>query len=262
MKTFILLVLFVFNSYLIIAQQPVNHVNGGTFLKTIEYNLLHPGGTEEENMYNLEHKSEIDRLFFGIKNSVVEFVFKDSPEGSNVATAFHIIKNREDNSYELEVMRLQNLLDVYNRKLKYVLLEKLTPIHTPFWLSTVISRETEDRIKEHNKQAAFLKNSDDLYKPYRPMSLKLQISKELAERIHDKTLLLIENFKGVGIPANITDGFEVAFRCVKDDELWTLSIHCPQGEPLMFSDLFRQLITDSFDNKMNEPKYLKLLDEI
>ena len=74
--------------------------------------------------------------------------------------------------------------------------------------------------------------------------------------------MLIENFRGVGIPLNIADGFEVTFRCVMDDELWSLSIHCPQGKALQFSDLFRQLITDSFDNKMNETKYLKLLDEI
>lgn len=48
--------------------------------------MLHPGVAEEGNMYNLEHKSEIDRLFFGTKNSFVEFVFEDSPEGSNEAT--------------------------------------------------------------------------------------------------------------------------------------------------------------------------------
>ncbi len=262
MKTFILLVLFVFNSYLIIAQQPVNHVNGGTFLKTIEYNLLHPGGTEEENMYNLEHKSEIDRLFFGTKNSFVEFVFTDTPEGSNKATAFRIIKNHQDDSYELEVMRLQNLLDVYYNKLKNVLLEKSTPIVTPFWLSTAVSHETKNQIREHNKQAASLKYQDDLYKPYRPEPLKIQINNELVEKLHEKTSILIENFKGVGKPANIADGFEVTFRCVMDDELWTLSIHCPQGKALQFSDLLRKMITDGFENKIDESKYLKLLDNI
>lgn len=262
MKTFILSVLFVFNGNLIMPQQPVNHVNGGAYLKTIEYNVLHPGVTEDGNMYNLEHKSKFDRLFFGTKNSFVEFVLESTPEGNNEAIAFRIINNRQNNSYELEVMRLQNILDVYYRKLKYMLVENLTPIYTPFWLTTVVSRETKDRIKEHNKQAALLKNSDDLYKSYRPEPLRLQICNELAEKIHDKTLLLIENFRGVGIPANITDGFEVVFRCVNDDELWTLSIHSPQGKSLRFSDLFRQLIMDSFDNKINESKYLKLLDEI
>lgn len=262
MKSIILSIMFVFAANLIMSQ-PINHIAGGEYLKTIEYNVLHPGVTEEGNMYNLKHKSEIDRLFFGTTNSFVEFVFESTPEGSNEAIAFRIIKNRQDNSYELEVMHLQNILDVYYRKLKHVLIENLTPIYIPFWLSTAIPREIDDRIKEHNKQASRLKNSDDLYIFYRPKPLKLQISKELAEKIHDKTLLLIENFRGVGIPANISDGFGVTFRCVKDDELWTLRIHTPEeGKILKFSDLFRQLITESFDNKMKETKYLKLLDEI
>lgn len=48
-----------------------------------------------------------------------------------------------------------------------------------------------------------------------------------------------------------------------DNELWTLSIHSPkEGKALQFSDLFRQIIADGFDNKIDESIYLKLLDEI
>jgi len=117
-------------------------------------------------------------------------------------------------------------------------MDKLSPIYTSFWLTTVVSRETKDRIKEHNKQAAHLKKSDELYTPYRPEPLKIQISSELAEKMHDKTSILIENFRGVGIPLNSADGFTVTFRCVKDNELWTLWIHNPmEGKTLQFSDL-------------------------
>lgn len=255
-------VMFVFGCNLI-KSQPVDHVSGGKYLKTIEYNVLHVGVTEDGNRYNLEHKSLIDRLFFGTKNSFVEFVFEDSPEGSNEATAFRIIKKPQDNSYELEVMRLQNMLDVYNKRLMFMVSDKTTPIFTPFWLSNAVSYETRSRISEHNKRAKLLKNSDDLYKPYRPEPLKFQISKELAEKIHEKTSMLIENFRGIGIPLNITDCFVITFRCVVNDELWTLSVHCPlEGKSLQFSDLFRQIITDSFDKKIDETKYLNLLDEI
>lgn len=245
-----------------IMPQPIKHTNGGGYLKTIEYNVVHQGVTEEANVYNLEHKSVIDRLFFGTTNSFVEFIFEDSPEGSNESSAFRIIKNRKNESYQLEVMRLENLHDVYYNKLKNVLLEKSTPIVIPFWLSTIISRETENQVRVHNKQVALYKNNDELYKPYRPEPLKLQIEKELAEALHNKTSMLIENFKGVGIPLNINDGFKVTFRCVMDNELWSLSIHHPQGKALLFSNLFRQIISDSFDDKLNETKYLNLLDEI
>ncbi len=124
---------------------------------------------------------------------------------------------------------------------------KTTPIFTPFWLSKTFSYETKNNISEHHKQANILKYSDELYKPYRPEPLKFQVSRDLAEKLHKKTSMMIENFKGIGIPLNIYDGFQVTFRCVVEDELWTLSIHYPQGKALRFSDLFRQIIADSFD---------------
>lgn len=257
------LVLFGFAGNFMMMSQPINHPSGGEYFKTTEYNVLYLGVTEDENRYNLEHKSAIDRLFFGTKNSFIEFVFEDTPEGSNEAIAFRIVRNPKDGSYELEVSRLKNLLEVYYKKLMHVVSEKTTPIFIPFWLSNMVSSETECRVSEHNKQANSLKYSDELYKPYRPEPLKFQVSREFAEKLHEKTSMLIENFKGEGIPLNINDGFQVTFRCVVGDELWTLSIHCPNdGKVLQFSDLFRQIITDGFDSKIDEAKYLKLLDEI
>lgn len=260
MKTIITLsIMFAFTGNLMMSQ-PVNHENGGRYLKTIEYNVVHPGVTEDDNMYNLAHKSVIDRLFFGTKNSFVEFVFADSPEGSNETVAFRIIQNIESESYKLEMMRLENMLKVYD--IRRTLLEKTTTVSLPFWVSKVLSKETEEQIKDHNKQAAIFKYNDELYKPYRPEPLRFQIYKEFAEKLHEKTSILIENFKGVGIPLNINDGFEVTFRCVMDDELWTLSIHYPQGKALQFSNLFRKIIEDGFNNKIDELEYCKLLDEM
>ena len=263
MKKFICFsVVFAFTCNLMMSQ-PINHSNGGEYLKRIEYNVLHSGATDDEHMYNLEHKSVIDRLFFGSRNSFVEFVLEDTPEGSNEATALRIIKKQNDNSYELEVMRLQNLLDVYYEKLMHVVSEKTTPIFAPFWLSSAVSSETKNRINEHNKEANSLKHSDELYKPYRPEPIKLEVSRELAEKLHEKTSMLIDNFKGVGTPLNINGGFRVTFRCVVDDELWTLSVHYPDNRTVLrLSDLFRQIITDSIDGKMDETKYLKLPDKI
>jgi hypothetical protein len=258
MKVIIILsIMFVFSGNVIMSQS-VDHTDGGNYLKTVEYNVVFPGVTEDDNMYNLEHKSIIDRIFFGIKNSFVEFVFEDSPEGSNQATAFRIIKNRQDNSCKLEVMRLPNMLEVYD--MQRALSEKTTPIPFPFWLSVAVSPEIGDRIKGHNKQASTFNHSDDWYQPYRPQPETFPLSKEFAEKLHRKTSTLIDGFKGEGIPPIIVDGYEVTFRCVVEDELWALSIHCPQGRALQLSDLFRQIIEDGFENKIDESKYLQLLD--
>ena len=260
MKAIIILsIMFAFTGNLIISQ-PVNYENGGRYLKTVEYNVIHPGVTEDDYMYNLKHKSIIDRLFFGTKNSFMEFVFIDSSEGSNQSVTFRIIQNLENDSYKLEVMCLEDMLKVYD--IRRTLLEKTTTISLPFWVSKVLPKETEEQIKNHNKQAAIFKYNDELYKPYRPEPLNFQICKELAEKLHEKTSILIENFKGAGIPLDINDGFEVTFRCVIDNELWTLSIHYPQGKALQFSNLFREIITDGFDNKLDQDKYIEILDNI
>lgn len=260
MKAIIILsIIFVFSGNVILSQ-PIDHKDGGEYVKTVEYNVIIGGVTEEPSRYNLEHKSILDRIFFGNKNSFVEFVFEDSPEGSNEATALRITKNPQGDSYKLEVMRLQNMFEVYN--IQRTLLEKTTPISVPFWVSKVIPRETTEQIRNHNKQAAIFKYNDDLYQSYRPDPKVFIINKELAGKLHWKTSMLIDNFKGEGIPAIIADGYEVTFRCVVENELWTLSIHCPQRRALQLSDLFRQIIADGFDNKIDESIYLRLLDEI
>ena len=254
-----LFVIFLFSGNIIISQ-PVNHIDGGRYLKTIEYNIFNRGISEEFNNYNLEHKSIVDRIFFGSKNSYIEFVFKDSPEGSNEATAFRINKNLQDDSYKLEVMRLENMAKVYD--IEKTILEKTTQILLPFWVSKVIPMETAAQMKDHNKQALIFKINDDLYKPYRPDPEVFVISKELAEKLHRKTSMLIDEFKGKGISVNILDGYVVTFRCVMEDELWTLSIHIPQGKALQLSDLFRQITRDGLRNNIDELEYIKLLDDI
>lgn len=260
MKTNIILIIaFIFSANVIMSQS-IDHIEGGQYLKTVEYNVIMSGEKKEFDWYNLKHKSFIDRLFFGTKNSFVEFIFEGSPEGSNEATAFRIIKNQQDDSYIIEITRFRNVHKLYN--IRDLLLEKTTPLKIPYWISATFSFEIRDRIEEHNKQIAILKNRDDLYEPYRPEPKEFQLSKEFAEKMHGKTATLIDNFKGIGIPANIFDGNNVTFRCISEDELWTLSIHCPQRRALQLSELFQQIIADGFDNKMDESKYLKLLDEI
>ncbi len=260
MKTNIILIIaFIFSANVIMSQS-IDHIEGGQYLKTVEYNLLMSGVKEEYDMYNLKHKSFIDRLFFGTKNSFVEFLFVDSGEGSNEATAFRIIKSQQDDSYKIEIMHFQNIHKLYD--IRDLLLEKTTPLKIPYWISATFSFEIRDRIEEHNKQIAILKNRDDLYEPYRPEPKEFQLSKEFAKKTHRKTVTLIDNFKGKGIPPMIFDGNNVTFRCISEDELWTLSIHCPQRRALQLSELFQQIIADGFDNKMDESKYLKLLDEI
>lgn len=51
MKAIIILsIMFAFTSNFVMSQ-PVRHINGGHYLKTVEYNVIHLGKTEESNIY-------------------------------------------------------------------------------------------------------------------------------------------------------------------------------------------------------------------
>lgn len=255
MKKFIIIMSICFSQ--IALSQSSDHVEGGRFLKRVEYNVISPGTTEADNRYNLLSKSILDRIFFGETNSLVEFVFRGSAEGINEVSAFRIIKKSQ--TYSLEIMRIPNVEEVY--KLEQQLSAEVNEIVIPNKLLGSISSEGKDLISAHNKEAARAAYSGDLYKPYRPKAQTFQISKQFAEKLHDKTASLIHIFKSEGIPPTIFDGYEMTFRCVVGNEVWTLTVHEPQGRVLQLADVFRQIMSN-YRDKTDESKYFKLLDEI
>ena len=237
----------------VMLSQSSDHIEGGLFSKKVEYNILIKGVKESDNQYNLDSKRTLDRVFFGETNSPVEFVIQTSFEG---ASGFRI-KKKSDSSYRIEVMNLPNSDEVIDR-----LSKKENEIHIPYELQGGMTLDGLNQINEYNKKVVYAKRNGEIYKPFRPKSRSFPISKQLAEALHGKMVLLIAGFKAEGVPPLISDGCEVTFRSVVGDELWTLIIHSPQKRALLLSDLCRQIITDSNNGKLNENKYLELLNEI
>ena len=105
-------------------------------------------------------------------------------------------------------------------------------------------------------------------------SLSFPISNQFAEKLYKKTTFFIDNFKAVGGPVQITeeggilmriitDGVRVTFRTVVDEEVWTLKIRIPSGNARNMSDLFMQIIKESYKNKtIDEVTYTKMLDDV
>jgi hypothetical protein len=58
------------------------------------------------------------------------------------------------------------------------------------------------------------------------------------------------------------DGYDVTFRTVVDDEVWSLKIHEPTGNALKMADICRQIMTDMETKTFKESKYVELLDDI
>jgi len=87
------------------------------------------------------------------------------------------------------------------------------------------------------------------------------VSNQFAEKMYNNMVLLIDNAKARGTQLLVIHGYEVTFRAVVEDEVWSLTIHMPFGDALKMSDLCRQIIDDADNDKLNEAKYIKILDD-
>lgn len=89
----------------------------------------------------------------------------------------------------------------------------------------------------------------------------IPVSDMFTDSVYVKTINTIETYKAIGKPAMIFDGDMITFRCVVGAEVWTFTIHEPDGKIKKTSDLFRQMIADVEAGTFDEAKYLKMLGD-
>jgi len=214
------------------------HIDGGHFIKRIEYNLK----SQFDSTNNLDSRGSIGKLFFGDFNTPVEFSYLPSSTAAmnkELISAFRIVNN---SSNILEVKYISNYEEADKEaKKKYPMSFQLSMEH------------------EHNK-VALAKQHEEMLILYKVETLSFPISKRFADILYQKMVSLIDNFKAKGAPPIYFGGYSVLFRNVVDDEVWSLRINEPKGDALKMSDLCRQIITDAIDNKMDEEKYISVLD--
>jgi len=233
---FIIGLLLVFFSQFLFSQSK-EHINGGQFVKRIEYNLK----SQFDSTINLESKGIIGKLFFGDFNAPVEFYYLPSSTSAmykEIISAFRIVRN---SSNTLEVRYISNYKEAGEEA------QKKYP---------VIGRNLTT---EHNKDA-LAKQHEEMSRLYKIETVSFHISELFAENLYKKIVLLIENFKAKGAPPLMTGGYGVEFRTVVDDELWSLNIWYPRGDALKMADLCRQIITDAIHNQLDEQSYIYVLD--
>ena len=64
MKTNIILIIaFIFSANVIMSQS-IDHIEGGQYLKTIEYNLIMSGEKKEFDWYNLKHNKQRMNIYY------------------------------------------------------------------------------------------------------------------------------------------------------------------------------------------------------
>ncbi len=217
---------------------------GGRFTKTIGYNLL-----VLEDTYNLESKSDIEKLLFGKYNSPVEFFHIPS---SGEYAGFRIVRDSAKTSYTLEVKYITNYVEA-----RHIADTKYPLINTPLSLDKFQNQYLSEDEKE---LLSFRRNREERIKLYNVEILSLPITEQFAEKLHDKMASVIDNFKAGGVPPHIFDGYEVTFRTVVEDEVWSLKVQAPGGNACTMSDLCIQIIEDVKNDTFKETKYIKLLD--
>jgi hypothetical protein len=84
----------------------------------------------------------------------------------------------------------------------------------------------------------------------------IPVTQEFASKLHDAVSEAINNFKGNGRPEGIKGGYTGTFRCIVEDELWTLTVKMPNGYIGKLTDLCKLIIKDAETNDLDESKYI------
>ena len=264
-KFFISSFLWAFVIQLVFSQND-DHIEGGSFLRRVEYNLIKKGGefndTTCSNLYNLNSKSDVEKVMFEDINSPIEFFFNPSYRYmSEILSGFRIVRDSVNMSYILEVKRISN----YNEAVREARIEagkwrRDHLINLPEKILNSLPEEVVILLRDYNRNISV----DQIYSEEFPKHLKvktisLKISDQFAEHLQRQMIWFIGTFKARGVPLTIADGYSVTFRTIVGDEVWSLNVHEPQGDIVKLSNVCRQIITDVTNNQLDDLKYVFIL---
>jgi hypothetical protein len=231
-----------------------------SFIKRIEYNFIDVELVKEVEdelviagyQCNFGSKSDVEKLFFGDFNAPIEFFYAPSFESS---TGFRIRKDSLNTSWILEYKHIPNYEKVL-RKCEDKYLVSGIP-------ADMMHSMPLDSIPLYSNELIWKQIHDESLKFFRVETQSFCISDQFAEKLYQKMVLFINNFKAKGRLILAMDGYSVTFRNVVDDEVWSLEIHLPEGDALKLVDFCRQIMTDIETNTFKEStKYIELLDEL
>jgi hypothetical protein len=231
--------------------------DGRKFLKRVENNLLNNAkiisNGKISRMYNLQSKTDTEKLLFGKINAMVEFFIEPSFEG---AYGFRIVKDSLNADYMIEHKYISNW-DTVSSELS----KEFPGIGVEADTVSSLTQEDFRKMAAHNREMSDKRQKESLGR-YKIDDQSLSVSNLFAEKLYETVTVAIKNFVMKGDPAGILDGNTVTFRCVVGDEVWTLTIHEPDNELLRLTDLCNQLIEDIKAHNVNEANYIALFEDM
>ena len=221
--------------------------------------VLH--ATSVEGVDNIESKSPLEKVLFGNTNAKIEFVVEPSVEG---AYGIRVIKDSSETSSSLEVKRIINWKEVEKQ------MQKAFPVkgYTIQELNAKIAER--EKMSEEERELSILKSrirnekrEKESLKRYQVQTFIIPISDLFAEKLYAKFVSFIDDFKAKELEPNLLmgDGETTVFRCIVDQEIWTLSIPFKTEEKAReLSDLCKQIVEDAEAGRFDESKYIGSLE--
>ena len=221
--------------------------------------VLH--ATSVEGVDNIESKSPLEKVLFGNTNAKVEFVVEPSFEG---AYGIRVIKDSSETSSSLEVKRIINWKEVEKQ------MQKAFPVkgYTIQELNAKIAER--EKMSEEERELSILKSrirnekrEKESLKRYQVQTFIIPISDLFAEKLYAKFVSFIDDFKAKELEPDLLmgDGETTVFRCIVDQEIWTLSIPFKTEEKAReLSDLCKRIIEDAEAGRFDESKYIGSLE--
>ena len=221
--------------------------------------VLH--ATSVEGVDNIESKSPLEKVLFGNTNAKVEFVVEPSFEG---AYGIRVIKDSSETSSSLEVKRIINWKEVEKQ------MQKAFPVkgYTIQELNAKIAER--EKMSEEERELSILKSrirnekrEKESLKRYQVQTFIIPISDLFAEKLYAKFVSFIDDFKAKELEPNLLmgDGETTVFRCIVDQEIWTLSIPFKTEEKAReLSDLCKQIVEDAEAGRFDESTYIGSLE--
>ena len=237
--------------------------NSGISSKRIENNMTFGVG-----IYNLESKSDIEKLFFGDLNAMIEFCYKPSSEVNPcVPSGFRIIRDSLNSSYILEVKHISNYREASKEAEK-----EAEQMHIPQMLNNPVRLLDSLPTDVFNRVWEYIRSISDnnvyrkmyfevLSKHFKVEIKSTPISNQFAEKLYKMMGSFIDNFTAKGVPGLSFDGYSVSFRTVVADEVWSLGIHMPRGNAELMTNLCMKIIKDANDDQLDESMNLSVLNE-
>jgi hypothetical protein len=234
-------------SFTVQAQMSSEIPDGRPFLKRSEYNSIGFG------LYNVDSKTDIEKLFFGDFNAMVEFFILPSFEHHEGAYGFRVFRDSSQHCI-IESKYITNWRAV------------ISAVSTKFPTRSVhpdekLTEEKKNEIWEYNRKMRDMQQKESL-RLYEIASQSFPVNNLFAEKLHEIVVVAIDNFVGKGEPAVIKDGYKATFRCVVADEVWTLTVRQPKDQIKRLSDLCIQLIENMKTNQMDESNYIELFKNV